>query len=135
MEKKLKMNKKGIIFTLDLLLAIMIIFIVLTASIFFISRGSAINLPDHQLQLIGSDIITIMDHQETFDSFNPTTIEESLEQLVPKNYQMAVRVQQGSNTIEANFPLPEDSSIISGMRVALSENDTYMKITYYVWQQ
>jgi hypothetical protein len=130
-------NKKGFILTVDLMLGTAIVFIVLVITAFFINQGSAITLSDHQLVRIGSDVITILDENEVLDTLDENKIKTEIEKILPGNYGMLTRIQgnfsQGNGTIEIGGEIPANRLLISGRKVAVTNNDTYLKLTYFVW--
>jgi hypothetical protein len=124
------MNRKGIILTLDFLLAMVITFIILAVAIGFFSSATA--LPSHQAQLIGSDIVTILENEGRFNVENSSMLEESIRTILPNNYQMALRIKQNSSTIAVGS-IPGNVSVISGERVSLTSGGTYRHVTYFIW--
>lgn len=130
-------NKKGFVFTLDITIAMLVVFIVILTSLFFVSRGSEISISEHHLHCIGSDIITIMDKREVFDSLDHSTIENELAEVLPVNYEMLIRIEGdfsiGNGTIEIGNDLPSQRILISGKKVALTNQDIYLKLTYFIW--
>ncbi|MDP3919008.1 MAG: hypothetical protein Q8Q35_03860 [Nanoarchaeota archaeon] len=131
------MDKKGFVLTLDVILGMIIVFTVISISLFFVSRGSEVSLTEYQPIMIGSDIITLMDEEKSFDSLNHDYIETRMESSLPSNYDMLIRIEgdieSGNGTIEVGGNLPENRLIISGRRVALTDSGTYLKITYFAW--
>lgn len=125
-------TKKGFIFILDLVLAVIVFFVSLFAILFFFNAGGEITLSEHHLLLIGSDVVTVMDEEKIFDTLDYSTIKNRLIELVPPNYDMLVKVE-GSSTVEAGGSLPNKRTIVSGRRAALTDSNEYLKITYYVW--
>lgn len=132
-----KMNTKAFILTLDIILGMAIVFTVIFITLFFVSRGAETTIAQHQLARIGSDIVAIMDRQKVFDSLDYETIETELEALTPENAGMLIRIEgdfsTGNGTIEAGGEIPAENIIISGKRVALTEEDIFLKITYFMW--
>jgi len=132
-----KLGKKGFVFTLDVMVGMIVVFMVILISLFFVSRGSEAGLSEQYLLRVGSDILTVMDEQEVFDSLDHLTIEDEMNELLPGNYGMLIRLQgdfdAGNGTIEVGGEMPEQRLIVSGQRVALINDDTYLKITYFVW--
>ena len=130
-------HKKGFIFTLDLLLGVIIIFVLVGISAFFVTRGSESDLVEYQSLVLGSDIIDILDRQKTFDSLDHTTIETAMEDILPANYEMLIRIEgdfdPANGTIEVGGNLPQDRRIIFGRKVLLTENNIYLKVTYALW--
>ena len=95
------------------------------------------NFSDYQSLQIGSDIVSIMDSTKVFDSLDYSKIEIEMEKLLPVNYDMLIRVEgdfsEGAGLIEVGGELPQRGSVMTGERVAITEDDTLLKITYFVW--
>lgn len=135
--KSKSMNKKGFAFSLDLIAGIVIVFIVLIFASFLLHRGSEFDLSQHNLILVGSDLVTVMDNQEIFDTLDHDYIEEKMQEILPGNYQMLLRVEGNFSTsnglVEVGSNLPEDRNVFSGRKVALTNESVYLKITYFIW--
>jgi len=133
----LRKNKKGFVFTLDLILGFTIFFVALSISLFFVARGSEIAIGDYQLSLVGSDVVNLLENKNAFDSLDEETISNEMESLIPTSYDMLVRLQgnfsQGNGTIEIGSEIPSKRLLIAGQRVGVTSNDTYYKITYFTW--
>ena len=133
----IKKGKKGFVLTLDLILGMVIVFIILGASLFFIAKGSETTIAEHQLFRFGSDLVTVLDNQKVFDSFNHEFIGVEIEKLLPPHYQMLLRIEgnfsAGNGTIEVGGELPPQQSLISGKKVCITDGNEYFKITYYTW--
>lgn len=130
-------NKDGFIFTFDLTLAIIIVFIVIIIGLFFVSRASSSSVSEHQMLRIGSDLITILDEEFAFDFLDHDYIEVAMQELLPANYQMLIRIEgdfpEGNGLIEVGGSIPEKRLTLSGQKVVLNKDDLYLKITYFVW--
>ena len=130
-------GKQGFIFTLDVALGMIVVFAIVIITLFFVSRGSEVSLGEYQLQLVGGDIVRVMDEHGTFDSLSHDPIQDEMSILLPESYDMLLRVEgsfpEGNGTIEVGGELPANRFIISGQRAALTSNGTYLLITYFVW--
>lgn len=130
-------GKKGFVLTLDFILGMTILFTVIMVALLFVSRGSATTMAEHQLLRFGSDIVAVMDEQKLFDSLSHETIEQELQELLPGQYDMLIRLQGnftvGNGTLEVGGDIPREGLLISGKRVALTGNSTYLLITYLMW--
>lgn len=138
MAKVLKMReKKGFILTLDLIVGMAIFFTAVLISLFLVSRGSEVSIAEHHLLRVGSDVVAIMDEQKVFDSLDPSIIRDKMRELLPGNYEMLVGVQgnfdEGNGTIEVGNEIPQQRLMISGRRAALTNDNVYLKITYFIW--
>lgn len=132
-------GKKGFIFTLDVILGMIVVFVMVTITLFFISRGSEVSLGEYQLQTIGGDVVRVMDERGTFDSLSHNPIQDELALLLPANYDILLRIQgsfsEGNGTIEVGNDIPDKRFLIVGQRAALTSNGTYLLITYFVWEK
>jgi len=130
-------TKKGFIFSLDLIVGIIIISIVLIFTSFLLFRGSEFDLSQYSLVLIGSDLVKVMDNQEIFDTLNHDYIEEKMQEILPGNYQILLRVEgnfsANNGLIEVGPELPDNRAIFTGRKVALTNESVYLKITYFIW--
>ena len=130
-------NKKGLAFTFDIALGTGVIFGMVVLSVFLASRGSTGHLAEYQLSRIGSDILTVLDERESFDTLDHTLIEQKLDDVLPAHIDMLLRIEgsfaEGNGTIEVGGDLPTDKSLIPIRRVALASDSTYVKLTAYVW--
>ena len=130
-------NKKGFILTLDLVLGLIILFTIFSITLFFMSRGSESSFGEHQLHRVGSDVVMLIDKQQNLDNLNFDTIETELEELLPGNVDALLRIEgnfsQGNGTIEIGGSIPNEKLVVSGRRAALTQNQTYLLITYFIW--
>ena len=131
------MNKHGFIFTLDAVVGMTVLFMVVMLSLFFISKGSEVTLTEQQVLRVGSDVVTILDNQKVLDTLDYGIITTKMEEVLPPNYGMLLRIQgnfaQGNGTIEVGGEIPNQRFVLSGRRVALTEDNTYLQLTYWVW--
>ena len=131
------LHKKGFIFTMDVLLGVMMAFLVVGAGIYFTTRGSEPALPKYQMFATGSDIVSVLDEMNVFDSLNPSVIEVEMEKLLPAQYEMLIRLEDnvtlGNEILEAGNEVPFGVSILSGQRVVWTIRSRYVKLTYFIW--
>ncbi|HLC19963.1 MAG TPA: hypothetical protein VJK72_03515 [Candidatus Nanoarchaeia archaeon] len=130
------LNNKGLALILDVALGTVVIMAGVALSVFFISESSS-HVADYQLARIGADILGMLDAQQGFDNLDHATIEQEIAELLPAHLDMLVRIEgdfeEGDGIIEVGGNLPSAASIIPVRRVALTSDDTYLKITAYVW--
>ena len=129
--------KKGFIFTLDITFGIIIVFLLVIAGMFFVSQASPKNLSEYQMLRTGSNIVSVMDKQGLFAQPDYQVLQSHLDELVPGNYQMLLRLQgnftTGNGTMEIGSEIPPKVSLISGQRVSVTDNWQYLRITYFIW--
>lgn len=130
-------SKKGFIFTLDIILGMIIVFIIILSTLFFISRSVESSLEKYQLLILGSDIVNVLDQQKKFDSLDDTVIETEMEELLPPNYEMLIRLEGnfsiGNGTLEIGGNLPSEENLLFGRNILITENNTFLEVTYVLW--
>ena len=96
-----------------------------------------VTFSDYQSLQIGSDIILVMDNAKAFDSLDYGRIEIEMEKLLPVNYNMLIRVEgdfsEGNGLIEVGGELPPQGTVMTGERAAITDDETLLKITYFIW--
>ena len=130
-------SKTGFVFTLDLIIGLGIIFSLVLVSLFFISKGTEAEFSEQQLLRVGSDVAMVLDQQKVFDSLDYRIIEQGFHDILPPNYDGLLLVQGnftvGNGTIEVGGEIPQGIPIIVGQRAALTDDNTYLRITYSIW--
>ena len=126
-------GNKGIMFTLDAIIAVFIMAIVLTAAGFFLLRGLDQDITDLQLEKIGADTIAVMDYQGDFDVIVKETLKNKIRNVLPENYDMTLQLNcQNKNVLLSNVPV---ESFRSGERIIVTNNLEYCHVKYWVWER
>src|SRR3989344_745151 len=126
-------GNKGIMFTLDAIIAVFIMAIVLTAAGFFLLRGLDQDITDLQLEKIGADTIAAMDYQGDFDVIVKETLENKIRNVLPENYDMTLQLNcQNKNVLLSSVPV---ESFRSGERIIVTNSLEYCHIKYWVWER
>ena len=132
------MVKKGIALMLDAGLGVSIVIGAVALSVFLMSRGSTA-ASDYQLARIGADVLAILDEHHSFDDLSHTLIEQRMRDVLPAHLDMLLSIEgdfeEGDGLIEVGGNLPSTKSLIPVRRVVLTTDNTYLKITAYVWLQ
>ena len=123
---------------LDLMLSLLVIFFILIAVVFFVTKASSTSIAEHQLARVGSDIVALMDERKMFrDLTNPDVVDANLDSVVPRNYAMFLHLEgdfsTGNGLLEFGEPLPVKRAITTGRRAALTNNTQLVIITYSIW--
>lgn len=130
-------GRKGFIFTLDIVLGSIVLFILLGTSLFLVSRASEVSLSEQQILETGSDITALLDREQVLTSLDAAKIKLEMEKVLPPNYGMLLRIQgnfsSGNGVLEAGQEIPAATSVYSGRRVALTPEGQYLKVTYLMW--
>ena len=128
--------KKGAVFTIDIVLAVFVVFVAISFTLFFIARAGEVSRADHQLVNIGADVTRILIERGTLQELDHDAIEAGLYTIIPANYDMLLRIQgnfsYANGTIEVGGEVPERRYIVAGEQ-ALYVEDRIAKVTYFVW--
>ena len=131
----LHFGNKGLIFTLDAIAALTIVMTILIVSNIYI-LNSVNELPNLETLKTGYDVITILDYKKTLDSLNANNIKSEIDGILPKKYNMLIRLTSVNQTISIGSAIPNDRFIGSGKRfsvIANSGNATYLTTTFWIW--
>ena len=127
-------GNKGFVFTLDIAIAAFLVITILAAASYYASKGTD-PLPRLQMVRTGYDIIAVLDYNEDLASLDTTTIEDSLMEILPPNYEIRLEITgtaPDSIVIETN-EMPEGKKFIAtGKRFFVSE-DYYETAKFYIW--
>jgi len=135
-------NKKGFILSLDAAIAVVIVFIFLTVSAYYVGKANEDPLTRLQMIRAGSDIITILDQQGVFETLTQTEIADEISATLPPIYEMRLQVNgtfpQNILTVETTNETIGRQFIVSGERNLVLYNKTgnyYATVRYWMWQK
>ncbi len=131
----LKSRNKGFILSFDVVIAVFIVFLILTVATFYATRASEDSLSKLQMVRVGSDILAILDYEGTLATLSSANIEIGLNELLPVNYNMRIEIKGrtfGPMIVETDSETPEDRFIGSGKRV-FNKNAQYYIARYWIW--
>ncbi len=131
-QQKLHYGNKGIIFTLDMFVAITVFLSILVVSVFYISQSSQDRLSDLQLISLGSDTVAVMDYQGVLQTMDASQIKNIRDQLLPSAYDMRILVTIGNLSADTGNIPPSGSFIGSGKRYFVSSSN-YGEADYWIW--
>jgi hypothetical protein len=115
-----------------MIMALFIVGIVLSISIFFVLRSQEGNLSLLQQTKLANDIVTVLDYNKKFDSLNKNTIQDSIDSVLPNNYNMSFRMECPTRIIQSSKIFP-NKFISSGERVVVTDNLDYCVMRYWLW--
>lgn len=135
-------NKKGFVFTLDSLIAILVAFILIGASANYVSKSESAE-SNIQISRTGSDLVSMLAKTNSFDSLNSILMQNELNEALPENYGFRISLECSDEDLEqtANLVLgdiiPENKFVGAGKRFFIIENPSinYCMATYWVWQK
>ena len=127
-----KTNKKGIVFTLDVFICLIIALIIITAGLYYLIQSSNKRLSQLQLIRTSSDIMAILDYKGLLSNENSTLMEQQMNYMLPDNIGMQITVQAQTFSIGTSDIPPEKGLIVAGQRVVYV-NGIYGKANYLAW--
>ena len=126
-------GSKGIVFTLDMLVAFLVFAIAFIVSIYYVSQASEDKLANVQISVIASDTVSSLDNSKILDTLNSTLIQNEIDKLIPKAYQMRLVIEMNDNsTIEVGEITPEGIAVAAGKRFFVAGNK-YGEVNYWIW--
>ena len=134
--KKFTQCRKAFLFSIDALMAVTVLFLLLIASVYYITKGSEDPLTQPHTIRIGSDILALLDHQGALASLSAENISVELNTLLPVNHEMAVSIECSNKyplAVETSESVPQNRFIGAGRRVFLAKDLTPCIAGYQIW--
>lgn len=125
-------NKRGIVFTLDVFIGLMIALIIITVGLYYLIQSSNERLAQLQLIRTSSDIMAILDYNGLLSTENSTLMESEMEYMLPNNMGMQITVQTQTFNAGTSEAPPQKGLIVAGQRVVYI-NGVYGKANYLAW--
>ena len=126
-------NKKAIIFTLDIAVALIVVFTLLLTASFFITRNAQDPYPTLQLIRTGSDIVRLMEYKGLFDSIDEQQISDYLNDTLPSRFEMKI---EGSSSPACEFEVGNDPAAdktVLSAKEFFTTNGEYCSLRYKIW--
>lgn len=86
------MKMKGYVFSLDAAFAVFILLIIMSAIVFYMRVPFSSQVSDTSSVLISSDIISVLDKKNVFDTLDTASISNNLSQVLPYNLNMSLKL-------------------------------------------
>ncbi len=83
---------KGYVFSLDAAFAVFILLIIMSAIVFYMRVPFSSQVSDTSSVLISSDIISVLDKKNVFDTLDTASISNNLSQVLPYNLNMSLKL-------------------------------------------
>lgn len=126
-------NKRAFIFTLDVAVALIVVFGMLFTASFFVVRKSQDPYPTLQMARTSSDMISIMEYKGYFDPLDTTSISNYLNNTLPSNYGMRIAGSGSASCIFTVGDTPPDDQTIISSKEYFSTNGNYCSMRYEIW--
>lgn len=135
-------SKKAMVFTLDSLIAVVVMVAVLAASSEYISKieNSGANL---QVSRTGSDITALLENSEAMENLSSSQIENRINEILPDDYDMRLIIEctdtdlaETADITIGNSP-PERKFVGAGRRFFVVKTDgvNYCIAKYWTWKK
>ena len=143
-QRKLKYlyGNKGIVFTLDAIMAMIIVIILLTFANYYLFKIGQASSSTGNLQILktGSDVMKILEYNKSFQNYNANMIDIDKKLLLQPNYEMriAINTTNGRN-FDTNQTIPSDRFVGGGsILMAIVDESISNKINpaigrYWIW--
>jgi hypothetical protein len=128
-------NKKAFVFTLDVAVAMIIVFALLSTASYFVVKKSQDPFPTLQLVRTGSDLVRLMDYRGLFDNPDQIQISNYLLDNLPPQYEMYIEGHGSSincDFISGSNP-PHNKAIGSGKEFFMTAGGEYCTLRYKLW--
>ena len=125
-------GNKGIIFLLDIIIAAFLIMIVLTASIFFVSRAEEASISKLQASRIAHDIFSTLDYSDKLKTFDVALIQSEIEAFLPEAYGLDYKITCEGRVYDSRLTIPEEY-ILSGERIFIDQYLNNCIVRYWLW--
>jgi len=132
-------GNKGLIFMLDSIIALFMIFIILTVSVFFMSKAEESPVGDLQVSRIGNDVFAVLDYSGGLRDFDTIKIENDLNSMLPDGYEMEFKIECENRVYDSrNSQTFSQESRVSGERIFVNFrlNDSRLNfciVRYWTW--
>lgn len=133
------MKKDGLVFMLDVTIALILVIILLVVSSYYINKSRDPGLSKLQLIKRGSDIVTQLNYQNVLDTADDDKIEYNLTNTILQQYEMRMYLNftgQKPN-VTVGTPIKQFGQVGSGRMVFVLSDagvvKNYYTVRYFIW--
>ena len=127
-----RFGNKGFIFLLDAVIAISLVIVILTASLFFASRAEESSISKLQASRVAHDIFAILDHNDNLRLFEISQIQNEIDAILPDIYSLDYKISCENRVYDSRTKIPEEF-IFSGERVFVDQSLNNCIVRYWLW--
>lgn len=139
-KSKFRFGNNGIVFTLDAIMALIVVVIILTFANIYFFRLDKSNPSNLQIIRTGSDVMKMLDYNGSFLSYDANLINIDKKILLPKSYEMRIVVNASNGrNFDTSETIPSDRFVSSGsILMAINDQNLSNKINpavgrYWIW--
>ena len=116
-----------------MLVAITLFIIIYAASIYYTANASDTGISQLQMISLASDIVTVMDYNNTLKTLDINLITKQRDELLPSAYAMRINIETHNNvSLDTGNIQPGDRFVGSGKRYFIS-GQNYGEADYWIW--
>ncbi len=124
---------RGVIFTLDSVIAVFIVSTILILSVFFIARSEEQSITDIQISRLGNDIFAILDYTGVLRDFDITKIRNEINSFLPDAYSMGYKIDCETRKYDSRINLNVSQPVFSGERIFIDSKFNNCVVRYWIW--
>ena len=125
-------NKRAIIFLVDIMIALFIVVLILSFSVFSISRSETSPSSKLQAHRLGQDIFAVLDYTDSLRTFDQITIRSTIDTLLPLGYSLDFTIICNNRVYDSRQDVSSDF-VFSGERVFIDEYFHACMVRYWIW--
>lgn len=124
-------EKKGQLFSIDVVIGAFLVGIIILAVI--VNIGKKADPADIQTEKTGYDIVTLLDYEGQLASLNSSSIENRMNETLPSQYGMRLRLTGNFAAIEIGSPIIQ-RFVAAGKRSFVNASDNKNGVaTFWIW--
>lgn len=131
------MKKKGFVFSLDVAIGVLVVVLLMSAAHRHMTNAEANRISNIQMISVGSDIAAMLDYNEALQTLKESTIESEMNDLMPQNYDMLLKIVVDDGTIlYIGDSIPGEQFVSTGKRfftINGGSSTKYAYVVYWVW--
>lgn len=129
-------SKRGIIFTLDAVIAMSIFLLVVVITTFYIAKAGEDRLAKVNIYNAGSDALSILDNEDILKGLDEEEIESKLENILPDKYSIKLKIITDSGvSLDIGENPPVGRFIGSGERFFVTNNKNFGIARFSIWEK
>ncbi len=125
-------NKRAIIFLVDIMIALFIVVLILSFSVFSISRSETSPSSKLQAHRLAQDIFAVLDYTDSLRTFDQITLRSTIDTLLPPGYFLDFKITCTNRAYDSRQDINPDF-ILSGERVFIDEYYRACIVRYWIW--
>ncbi len=125
-------GNKGVIFLLDIVIALFIVLIILSISSFYLSRSEESPITKLQASRIANDIFAVLDYNGLLSEFDRNKIRNEIELMLPEGYSIDFKINCPNRVFDSRQN-KIDNYIFAGERIFKDNQLNNCIVRYWIW--